>query len=423
MKRKKLLLASHVIFIFSFTLFLLSCGGNINTNNDPHFDESGYLVRDSALSPFTLNTPKKINFFVEVSGSMNGFYRADAPTKFKEDTWRILTFFSPIADSVTLLTNDGSMGQSVSISDFQTQMNTGGFISSASTKVPLMIQSITQNIKADNGEVAILISDMKYSPVGSAAPKVLLTQYSTDISEILGRFGKSVSLVGATSQYLGKTNEVMAEKSPYYFFIMGNQEEVAYMRNSVSTLLENDSSLIDNIDSGFDFGAPSCSFGIPENCYQIDENEPTFVDFDPASSDTCTIKLKVNLENYRWAIAEKDCFNEAFQCRTLYGSNVKIGNIDIDIQNITGEDKQLKRIATAIVELKMFDMATESEVIEWTLKLPDLDITKFAPYLNASDESDVTKSYSLENFIKGMFYGGIVNKSLKPSYILISKNS
>ena len=65
----------------------------------------------------------------------------------------------------------------------------------------------------------------------------------------------------------------------------------------------------------------------------------------------------------------------------------------------------------------------DSEVIEWTLQLPDLDITEFAPYLGGMDENDVSKSYSLENFIKGMFYGGVVNKSLKPNYILISKKS
>lgn len=68
-------------------------------------------------------------------------------------------------------------------------------------------------------------------------------------------------------------------------------------------------------------------------------------------------------------------------------------------------------------------MALESEVIEWTLKLPDQDITKLSPFMGAKDEKDVSKTFSLEDFIEGMFYGGVVNKSLKPNYILISQNS
>ena len=81
------------------------------------------------------------------------------------------------------------------------------------------------------------------------------------------------------------------------------------------------------------------------------------------------------------------------------------------------------RTAYAIVDLKVCNMAMDSEVIEWTLQLPDLDITEFAPYLGGTNGNDVTKSYSLEDFIKGMFYGGVVNESLKPNYILISKKS
>lgn len=403
------------------SMALFSCGGSVNTVNDPHFDEDGYLVKDTLESqPFRPVHPRTIKFFVEVSGSMNGFFRANAPTKFKEDVWRVLTYYSPAAPEVTILTNDGSQGASVPISSFQTQMNTGAFVSSASTKVPLMLQTIINSIDADAGEVAVLISDMKYSPVGAAAPQVLLTQYSTDISSIFAKCGKAISLVGAKSQFLDKGGNSICNESPYYFLIIGNQEYVADLRNGISTLLDNNGSLIGNIESGFNYGAPAYAFGIPDNCFQLDE-EPTFLGYDPSYSDTCVVKLKVNLANYRWAAAREDIFPKAFQCKALYGSEVKVGNIEYQIQNIT--DKELVRTAYAIVDLKVCNMAMESEVIEWTLQLPDLDITEFAPYLDGTDENDVTKSYSLENFIKGMFYGGVVNKSLKPNYILISKKS
>lgn len=417
---------AHVFFLLAGLLILLviasfvSCGEPVNTNHDPHFYDDGYLVKDSTDSTFVPRRPNKIKFFVEVSGSMNGFFRANAPTKFKADVWQILSYYSAASDGVTVLTNNGDQGMTYSIAEFQEPMNRGAFVSTASTKVPLMLQSIIQNLNTDSDEVAVLISDMKYSPVGQAAPKVLLEQYSTDISKILGDFDKAVCLVGATSQYLDKNGDATCDTSPYYFLILGNAENVAELRNGISTLLENNGNFIDNIESGFNYGAPSYSFGIPENAFQF-EDEPTFLGYDISNSDTCTIKLKVNLANYRWAITEEELFKQAFQCKALYDSEVKVGNIEFVIQNIT--DKNLHRTATAIVDLKLCHMAMDSEVIEWSLILPDLEITKFAPYLDATDENDVSKSFSLENFIKGMFYGGVINKSLKPNYILISKKS
>lgn len=416
--RQKQLLMSVLVFIAVIPIIICSCGSPANTNDDPHFDELGYLVRDSNNIPFAPECPSKIKFYVEVSGSMNGFFRANAPTRFKADVWQILCYYAPVSEGVTILTNDGTQGAKFSISQFQTQMNTGAFVSSASTKVPLMLQSIIQSLDTDADEVAVLISDMKYSPVGAAAPQVLLTQYSTDISTILGKFGKAVCLIGATSEFLDRNGNSVCNTSPYYYMVIGKPEHVAELRNGISTFLVNNGNFIDNIESGFSYGAPSYSFGIPNNAYQF-ENEPTFLGYDPSFSDTCTIKLKVDLANYRWAITKKELFEQAFQCKTLYGSEVKIGNIEFDIQNIT--DKVLKRTAIATVDLKLCHMATDSEVIEWTLQLPDLDITDFTPYLGGTDENDVTKSFSLENFIKGMFYGGVINKSLKSNYILISK--
>ena len=113
-------------------------------------------------------------------------------------------------------------------------------------------------------------------------------------------------------------------------------------------------------------------------------------------------------------------FKKAFKCETVYGSNVSVGDVKIDVQNIT--NRELNRTAVATVELKLYDMAMDSEVIEWSLELPDLNVVKFAPFFG-DVESDPTKSYSLDSFIRGIFYGGVTNKTLKPNYILISKNS
>lgn len=417
MKKSGFIIAS--LSIIAIVVFSITSCSEVNTVGDPHFTADGYFVSDSDSNGlFNIEQPSKIKYYVEVSGSMNGFFRANQPTSFKKDVWEIMSYFSALPSEVTVLTNKGDMGARMSIDAFRQQMNTGSFISSASTQVPIMLESIVNDIKPENGEVAILISDMKYSPVGAAAPKVLMEQYSSDISRTLGNFQKPVCLVGAVSNYLEKN--AVVDESPYYFFIIGNEGAVAYLRNCISTLLDNNGHFVDNIESGFDYGAPSYSFGIPEFCYQL-EDQPTFVDFDESASDTCIVNLKVDLAKYRWIMSDTTYFRKAFKCEALYGSNVKMDDVTIEVQNITS--KKLERTATAIVKLKVFDFAMDSEIIKWTLELPDTDCQRFGRFMGALSETDNTKTFSLEGFIGGIFYGGVTSKSLKDNFILISKNS
>ena len=408
---------------FLFTGLLSSCGGDINTNADPNFDEEGNLIKDSTDVKFERQLPSSVKFFVEVSGSMNGFFRANRSTQFKTDVWNVLSSFSGLAPNVSILTNDCSQGATLSLADFRTQMNTGAFVSSASTRVPTMLQTILNNLNTDAGEVAVLISDMKYSPVGAAAPAVLMSQYTTDINRILGQFGKSISVICATSDYLDKQGNVVANRSPYYYVILGNQENVAEVRNYISLLLKLQGHYVDNIESGFNYGRPEYSFGISKKCYQKD-NEPTFLAYEEAEPrDTCTLKLKVPLENYRWIMENKEVFANAFKAKTKYGSNCNISNIDITVNDITGSDKRLNREAYAVVDLTLYNMATDSEVIEWTLDLPTTNYGLMEEFfVGAVDENDPTKSYSVEDFLRGVFQGGLVVHEMKPNYILVSKN-
>lgn len=417
-----------IVLVFLLTIGIIgllsvSCS-DINTNGDPHFTPGGELILNdsSETDSFKLIPPAKIKYYIESSGSMNGFFRPNRPTHFKSDVWEILNYYSAaIPTEITILTNDGSTGAQIPLDKFQTLMNTGAFVSNASTKVPRMIESIYKDFNPKAGEVAILISDMKYSPVGSKAPDVLLEQYPTDISKIIGPYQYPVCLISAISNYLDKGGIDAETESPYYYFLIGPEECLAFLRNGISTLLDNSKHFVDNIESGFNYGVTSYSFGIPDNCFQMDDENPTFVDFDTSVSDTCVIKLKVNLENYRWLVADSDVFPECFKIRALYGSNVKVDKVEYQIENIT--DKILNRKATAIVYLKVFDLATDSDVLEWGLEFQDSDCRKLERFMGATSESDLSKTFSLESLLKGIFYGGVVNKSLKKNYILISKNS
>lgn len=64
----------------------------MNTVQDPSFDKSGYYI-DSLKPTFEAKAPKALGFFVEVSGSMNGFFRSNRATQFKKDIWSIVSNF------------------------------------------------------------------------------------------------------------------------------------------------------------------------------------------------------------------------------------------------------------------------------------------------------------------------------------------
>lgn len=422
--KKDILKLLSIVGVFTLTVFLVGCSSNYNSIGDPHFTEEGELVTDSTTEkPFKITNPSQVTFFVEVSGSMNGFFRANYPTQFKTDLWKVMSYYSGISGSVNILTDDGTSGASIQQQDFRTLMNTGAFNSQASTKLPLMLATIISALKADSmNNVAVLVSDMKYSPVGAAAPQVLLEQYSSDINRLVGGTDLGYCLVGATSDFLDKSGTVITERSPYYYLIIGQPECVASVRNDISTLLSFQGHFVDNLESGFNYGAPKYSFGGTNKCSQV-EDYPTFGEYeDEEPGDTCSIKLKVKLEDYRWIMADSMRVRNAFKARALHGTKLSVGNIKVEVGDIEPTAKELKRSATAEIELKVYAMPQDADVIEWTLDLPDTDYTLFTEFFdNATEEGDPTKSYSVLNFVKGIFQGGVVSKTLPNNYILISR--
>ena len=92
--KKIFILFRTLAVVFFFGSLFFSCSGNVNAVYDSHFTEDGYLIKDSAnaVPAFTVQDPTNLKVYVEVSGSMNGFFRANQPTQFKTDVWRILSY-------------------------------------------------------------------------------------------------------------------------------------------------------------------------------------------------------------------------------------------------------------------------------------------------------------------------------------------
>lgn len=133
-------------------LLSTSCGKTINTVQDIHFDKSGICL-DSTKATFTAVPPTALGFFVEVSGSMNGFFRSNQATRFKKDVWSIVSNFG--GNDVFVLSNAGTVSGTYSVDQFRKRMNQGAFLSNQETMVPTMINSILENLDYENGQCAI----------------------------------------------------------------------------------------------------------------------------------------------------------------------------------------------------------------------------------------------------------------------------
>lgn len=411
---------SHKLAIYSFALLALmtmgACGGNLNPMQDPHFTESGELQDKQTYAKLDYDT--NIHFYVESSGSMNGFFRANQPTGFKQDVYEIMSYYAPCTKDINIMTNTGGVAGQMSLGQFQEEMNTGALQSNASTQVPVMLETIVSRMK--KGDVAVLVSDMKYSPVGAAAPKVLLTQYAADVARIAGNSRKAYSLICAKSDYIDQNGKVATNDSPYYYLVIGEQDKVSAVRNGIAIMLQRQKRFVDNLEIGYKYASCPFDFGVPKNVVQLDK-QPTFYGYGE-DVDECVIPLKLKLEAYRWIMSNKDFLRNCFTCKPTYGSKVSVQSIEVEECN--NVNLELKRSAVATIKIKVSNMPSDMEVLEWNVNIPYVGFTPMMKYLDDSKgENDVTTSYSVMSFIKGIGQGGVVNYQPKPNYILISKNS
>lgn len=399
-------------------LCVVGCGKRINSIGDDHFDRDGYCL-DSLQETFLAVPPTKIDFYVESSGSMNGFFRRNQPTDFKKDVWSIVSNFGN--PGVAVLSNDGTHVTNYSGYQFQTNMNTGSFVSNASTKVPEMLKTILNTTDFEHGAVAVLISDMKYSPVGARAVNALTAQYKTDIRNVVGQHkGLAYSVICAYSNYLAANGSVAYDKSPYYYVVIGIDQCVAYVRNAIITLIDDNGRYLEDFEMGFDYKAPAYVFGQVENAIQLDD-EPTFYAFNPSVSDTCSFTLGIDLSGYLWKLADEDVLRQLLKVNAVYGSTVELGKMKITVDN--HYNKELLRTAMAAVRVKVTDMLMDNEVIEWSLDHPEYMCSQtFETIMNCPDENDLSGSFSMNQFIEGVFAANQNHWTKEPRRILISKN-
>ena len=288
------------IIFYLFVLFtgitcaiaLFSCCRNVNSIGDPHFDESGAPL-DTTIALFSPKHPKSVKLYIETSGSMNGFFRANQANNFKKTVWSVFSGLGPITGgNVYPMSNDGDIDAQVTLDNFRNKMNAGSFVSNSSTHIPTMLHNIIRNINTTKDEAAVLVSDMKYSPMGkTAAPELL--QYQEQIRNIIGTHPNvSLAFVCANSEFLKPNGSVAEANSPYYFIIIGNSQNVAALRNAIARWCEATDSYVESGDMAMNYQTPSYSIESVKNGMRSAEHPQNLITtFDTEVSDTCSLSV------------------------------------------------------------------------------------------------------------------------------------
>jgi hypothetical protein len=428
MKNTLAVLAVSSTALFLNLCSLTSCGRDaVNAIGDSHFAENG-MPLDSTHRYFEPISPAAIQLYIETSGSMNGFFRANQATKFKTSVWSVFSGLKDLTDgNVYTLSNGGTIDSPVPFNQFQTMMNGGQFVSNSSTKIPDMLKSIIGALDDQKRTVAVLVSDMKYSPMGKAqAP--LLDQYQADIRNILGRSDIAISFVCAGSEYLDKKGAVAADSSPYYFIILGAAEQVADIRNDIATWCEYDSAYIESGDMCMQYQTPpyaihSVKNGIAHYAYP----DHVITNFDRDLSDTCSFMLRISMNGYPWNAINPDALEQCLSVKSIYGSSVEVQLLNTP-EHLVDEHhykSRLERLAFVDYQIKVYNINLDDEVLAWNFSSQPFDGLYSADFLNkatCNDPNDLMGSFSFDRFIKGCYNGQLNRYDETPLYILISSN-
>lgn len=422
---KPIILLTFLAIVFASTI-VLSCGRDVNSIADSHFNTDGTPI-DTNITFFAPKHPQSAKLYVETSGSMNGFFRANQANNFKKTVWSVFSGLAPLTDgNAYTMSNGGDIDAPVVLGTFRNKMNAGAFVSNSSTHIPAMLHNIIENIDTAKNEVAVLVSDMKYSPMGkTAAPELL--QYQEQIRNVIGVHPNvSLAFVCANSEFLNQNGSIAEEQSPYYYIIIGKSENVAAVRNDIARWCEATNSYVESGDMAMNYHTPSYEIkDVNNGMLSASYPKNLITTFDRELSDTCKFVVRVNMTGYPWGVVDADVLKECFKAKALYGSSV-------DVELLTDEDHlvddhaykgEFKRVSYADFLVKLYNVALDDEVVEWSFTNKPFDgryIITFNNIISAQDENDLSGSFSFNKFLEGCFNARLNTFDDEPVRILVS---
>ena len=326
---------------------------------------------------------------MDVSKGMCGYYAGKSATRFKTDVWSVLSSLNGElgTDSVVLLSE--KKPKHISLTDFRDKMNAGKLLYDNNTSIPQMIENIVTGIDTIEGMVAVLISDMKYSPTGNSSPQALMAQYATDISNILARKEIATSLICAVSDY--RTASQTCDESPYYYLVVGNPKSLSNVRNEIVLKLKSSGSFVEVVESGVEYDRKLVASHVKaKGIMPLDKDKLVYGGYNSKVTDTIAITIGLNLSPFPHFLWNSDSLMR-------YIIVDASGLARCDVSDIEVSEKM------AEVTLKIYNFKEKDQKFAITLGgyNPSLP-RKTNQFYGAIKENDCDKTISIDQFIWGI---------------------
>ena len=432
----------RVLGVISSGIIFVGCSNCDRIPIEP-FDSQGIISETYVNSFFKAEQPDSVKFYIESSGSMNGLFRRNLGTSFKYDVSSLVLHPELMnrIKSVALFGRNTEIINEYDPKTFRKKMNNGEFVSQASTVVPKMLEKIIEDINNSVCDVAVFISDMKYSPIGKDS-KVNISQYSIDVKEQFAHLrNKSVSIISSETNYLAADGKEITKSFPYYYVVIGVPEKVVWMRNLLDNTLSEPNDFfpektISYKDFGIKYGCPSYS-ALPDLAIgMIRNNEEygkdflnqnlcfSFNDFD-SSMQPAEVVLAIN---YSYLPSEGINFfsSSDFEVNSFWGtSNASLEVLPEDYSTNINKSYIEQVSPNIYVKLKIssLDENYKYDVINVLLKRKNINCNPMEKYYGAKLESELEKTLSIDGFINGLksIYGETNSFQTEPIVIHITK--
>lgn len=424
-------------------LCMYACRPNpLNQMELTPYDQDGVLKKERFESFYSLEKPDGVGLYIETSGSMNGLFRPNQSTKFQYDLSAVLTSteLKNVITGVNIFNNSGDGVQKFGSVEFREKMNKGDFISQRSTYIPRMIETMLSDVDSCACDVAVLISDMKFSPVESngTVTKVAIDQYKLEIKKLFEERFKdndmSVSLICCESNFLDKKGSELCAEFPYYFVVVGKSSRVAWVRNQMMEVLSEQNNLMGCIDFNVNYGCPNYTVLINETIGATQNyNEPksylsglhssSIVDFND-SYQPVRVVVGVNYRHLPLTLTKSLRPND-FKVSSFWGGNLNAKIVAIDNKNhqTCSQHEYVSPNVYLTIELAGLNMY-EDDVVEIVLDSESQNIDWLNKYYGATREGELDKTFLLEGFIEGLNLAKpIYNVQNSSMSVFVSKDS
>ena len=413
---------------------ICGCKHSINEIGNESFTDKGVLKAEVVEGFYTAEPADKILLYVETSGSMNGLFRARRSNAFKTDMSAFLLKNASNIAGVKAFTDGSTNTKSYSANSFRQNMNDGSFVSSMNTEVPKMLQVILNDLKDGQCDVAVFVSDMKYSPKGGSA--TALGQYAIDIEAMFEQYKDySVCVIGLESEFIGANGNTACEFFPYYMLVIGEGPKVSYVRNLILSELERNGHVQGYIDFNQSYGCPYYSVlpihgalgGLRPNPNEsmASSNEGMYHSLLGYSMlPDSEFIVAIREQHLPWDVY-KSLDATSFEVKsTVTGMSIPFEVLEEEPNMKSSEDAMVKKCVqpSHYIKVQPKDILFGTDVISIRLIEQKADASWIQKYYGAQREGELDKTFSMDSFIEGLNNAYRKERKLQeePMLVLIS---